>query len=66
MPSNPMQGMTGMASADLGLGNTLASQVADETEEEKRKRRLGLSPMQSEAASMLLGGSYGMTGVGKV
>ena len=62
----PASSLTGMASADLGLGNTLASQVADETEEEKRKRRLGLSPMQSEAASMLLGGGYGMAGVGKV
>lgn len=54
------------ASGDLGFGSTLSQQAADETEEEKRKKRLGMSPLQSDAAKMLLGGGYGMTGVGKV
>lgn len=56
------------ASGDLGFGSTLSQQVQDETEEEKRKKRLGMSPLQSQAAQMLLGsgGGYGMTGVGKV
>lgn len=44
------------AAYDLGLGGALSKQVKDETEEERRKRMLGLSPMQSPAASMLLGG----------
>lgn len=53
------------AANDLGLGSALSQQVQDETEDEKRKRMLGLSPMQSPAAQMLLGG-FGQTGVGKV
>lgn len=63
MPSsmNPMS-MTG-AVADLGLGSNLSDQVKDQTEEEKRKRRLGLSTLQSPAAQMLLGGMTGMRSV---
>lgn len=44
-----------MAAMDLGLGSDLAQQEKDMTEEEKRKRRLGMSMMQSPAAQMLLG-----------
>lgn len=47
------------AATDLGLGSNLADQVTDETEEEKRKRRLGMS--QSPAVQSLFG--YGMTGI---
>lgn len=57
------------AAVDMGFGQDLQQQVADETDEEKRKRRLGLSQMQSEASSMLLGTGYGglgAAGVGKV
>lgn len=48
------------AATDLGLGGQLADQVKGETEEEKRKRMLGLSVTQSPAAQMLLGN--GMSG----
>lgn len=33
--------------ADLGLGNALSQQVTDATEEERRRRRQGLSLMNS-------------------
>lgn len=47
----------GAASADLGLGGVLGDQVTDETEEQKRRKRLGLSPLAqgSRAASDLFG-----------
>lgn len=51
--------MTGGASSDLGLGTALADQVAGETEDEKRRRKLGLA--QSDAAQALFG--YGRTGI---
>jgi hypothetical protein len=51
--------LTGVASMDLGLGNQLPQQVKDETEEEKKKRQMGMSAMQSPAAQMLLGGFSG-------
>lgn len=54
-----MNGLPGFAATDLGLGGALNQQVDDETEEEKRKKRLGLSALQSPAASMLLGGGMG-------
>lgn len=54
------------ASGDLGFGSTLSQQVQDETEEEKRKKRLGLSVMQDSAARMLLGSGFGSGSVGKV
>lgn len=58
---------TGLSAAnDLGLGSQLTGQVQDETEDEKRRKRLGLSALQSPAAQMLLGGGFGQTGVGKV
>lgn len=47
------------APTDLGLGGALSGQVKDETEEEKRKRLLGMSALQSPAAAMLLGGGLG-------
>lgn len=58
------QNLTGIASVDLGLGSNLSQQVLDETEEEKRRKRLGLSALQSPAASLLLGN--GASGVGKI
>lgn len=48
------------ASSDLGLGSNLSQQVQDETEEEKRKKRLGMSVLQGSAAQTL---GFGMTGV---
>lgn len=54
------------AASDLGLGASLSQQVQDQTEEEKRKKALGLSVLQSPAAQMLIGGGYGRTGVGQV
>lgn len=58
-PAQPMGGVT----MDLGLGSALNQQLADETEDEKKKRMLGMSALQSPAAQMLLGG---MPGAGKV
>lgn len=55
MPINRLPNLTGVASADLGLGANLQQQVQDETEEEKKKRQMGLSPLQSPAAALLLG-----------
>lgn len=58
----PLVGLTGSATADLGLGGDLQRQVADETDEERRKR---LAQMQatkysgltaSPATQMLFGG----------
>lgn len=49
----------GMAATDLGLGTSLAGQVDDLTEEEKRRRRMGLA--QSPAVQALFG--YGRAGV---
>lgn len=51
------------ASADMGLGSNLQQQVQDQTEEEKRKKRLGMSALQGSAAQML---GFGMTGVQSV
>ncbi len=55
MALNKLPNLTGIASTDLGLGSNLQQQVQDETEEERKKRLMGLSPLQSPAASMLLG-----------
>lgn len=60
-PPNTLRAMakigmsTGVAATDLGLGGTLAEQVKNETEEERKKRLLGMSSLQSSAASMMLG-----------
>lgn len=64
MPSTTNSALSA-ASGDLGFGSTLSQQVSDETDEEKRKKKLGLSPLQNQAAQMLLGG-MGTAGVGKV
>lgn len=58
--NNPF-GMTGFAAADLGfgLGGALRDQVKDETDEEKKRRQAGMSPLQMPAAQMLLGGGMG-------
>jgi hypothetical protein len=49
-------GATGVASVGVGnsggLGDQLNKQVADETDEEKLRRKLGFSVMQSGAAGM--------------
>jgi hypothetical protein len=42
---------------DLGLGSSLASQVATETEDERKKRLMGLSALQSPAGRALMAGS---------
>ena len=47
------------AASDLGFGAALSQQVKDETEEEKKKRMVGMSALQSPAAQMLLGGMSG-------
>lgn len=59
-----MAGVTpySQASSDLGLGNMLQDQTDDETEEEKRKKRLGLSATQSLAAQQLFGPGAGGAG----
>jgi hypothetical protein len=50
-------GATGVASSPVGntggLGNQLSQQVNDETEEEQRRRKLGLSVLQSSSAGVL-------------
>lgn len=58
--------LSGIASSDLGLGSTLSQQVKDQTDEEKKRRQMGLSQLQSPAAQMLLGNPFGRTGVGQV
>lgn len=57
--------MMGSASLDLGLGSALSQQVKDETDEEKKRRQMGMSQQQGPASQMLLGG-FGMTGVAPV
>jgi hypothetical protein len=57
-------GRTGIASAGPGntggLGDQLSQQVGEETEEEKRRRQLGLSVTEgaSPAMTALLGGAF--------
>lgn len=58
-----MNSLTGTASTDLGLGSSLSQQVKDDTEDEERRRKLGLSPLQNGAAQAL---GFGMTGVAPV
>jgi hypothetical protein len=54
-------GRTGVAAVDAsnngGLGDILKNQVEDETEDEKRKRMLGLSPLQAGAGGISPAGS---------
>jgi hypothetical protein len=44
--------------AGFGLGSNLSQQVADETDEEKKKRLLGMSALQSPAGQALLSSPY--------
>lgn len=48
------------AVSDLGMGNMLAQQRDDETEDEKRKRRFGLSQMGDT------GMDFGRTGIASI
>jgi hypothetical protein len=58
------------ASSDLGLGGQLSSQVAGETEEQRKKRmatiaqQQALGPTGSMAVTSLLGMSGGLKGAG--
>jgi RecA/RadA recombinase len=58
----PLPNLTGSAMTDLGLGGSLADQVAGETEEERKKRMAQmqqmrqLGPSGSLAVTSLLGG----------
>jgi hypothetical protein len=57
-------GMSG-AAADLGLGSNLSSQVKAETEEERKKRLLGLSTASPAVQSLFgigAGGAGGWAG----
>ena len=61
-----LQPLGGSAASDLGFGGgLLRDQATDETEEEKRRRRLGLAPLQRGGAAEALFG-YGQTGVASV
>lgn len=51
----------GGALSDLGLGDMLQSQRQDETEDEKRKRKMGLSVLNQNPLS-----NFGMTGVAAI
>ena len=67
MPRSYLVGDPSAAATDLGLGSTLRSQVAGETEEQRRKRlqmeamkRAGLQgPVASSAAANALFGARG-------
>lgn len=64
-----MQG-PGLAAAELGLGDMLQKQAAEETEEERRKRMQQqaqsrtMGPEQSLAVSSIFGAMGGPRGVG--
>jgi hypothetical protein len=78
MPRSPF-GLTGVASADLslsnllgglrgnmslgGLGDALREQVGEETEEERRRKRLGLSATQ-QTGSLAVQNLFGGAGLG--
>lgn len=52
-----MAGLTAMSDLGLGLGDMLSDQRDAQTEEEQRKKRLGLSTMGGNPLN------FGMTGV---
>jgi hypothetical protein len=66
----PATGLTGSATSDLGLGGTLADQVAGETEEQRKKRMAALAASKQagmgtgSASAMLLGTSGGLGALG--
>ncbi len=49
-------GGAGGIGGGFGLADNLSQQVKDETDDEKRKKRLGLSVLQSPAGRALIGG----------
>jgi hypothetical protein len=59
----PLYGLTGSATADLGLGGQLQQQVAGETEEQRKKRLAQMASQKysgltaSPATQMLFGGT---------
>lgn len=46
----------------FGLGSSLAQQAQDETEEERKRRQMGLTPNKNSLAAQQLFG-FGQTGV---
>lgn len=60
MAAGSTSGLTGYASADLGLGGDLQNQVKTETDDERKKRLM--SQQMSPGAMSLLGPSMGLTG----
>ena len=59
MANSPIYSAAGSALnlGDLGLGGQLSDQVKDETDDERKKRLMGLSALQSPAGRALLAGS---------
>lgn len=60
MAAAPLTGFS-PAATDLGLGGDLASQVKDETEEQRKKRMMAIKQqaMSPGAMSLLGGGALG-------
>lgn len=63
-------GLTGSATADLGLGDQLQQQVAGETDEERKKRMAALASSKQTGMGatpgqrMLFGATGGLGGIG--
>jgi hypothetical protein len=66
MPMPGLPSLSGSATADLGLGDMLANQVAGETAEERKKRMQEMQQQKltgmgsTPATTMLFGGSGGI------
>lgn len=58
-PRRTFRGMPISASFDLGLGGMLDLQQQDQTEEERRKKKLGMSDRQKQAGMY----DFGATGI---
>jgi hypothetical protein len=56
-------GRTGIGNSMGGLGDTLKQQVQDETEEERKRRQLGLSQLSPAGGSPALKALLGMGGM---
>lgn len=54
-----MKDFLGLAATDLGLGDMLGKQRDDQTDEEARKKRMGMSLMNPNM-------NFGMTGIASV
>lgn len=64
MPAPRIPGLTGLsAAADLGLGGMLQQQQVDETEEQRRKRLMGASPLTQQSPAVMQ--LFGLTGVSR-